>query len=99
LLFWDKDGIILIDYLPKGQTINAQHYSSLLVQLKERFKEIHHGNVTNVVLSLHDNDPTPWALATQRKLDYLGLQCLDHTPYSPNLAPSHCHLFLGMKNN
>jgi hypothetical protein len=27
----DQDGIILIDYLPKGQTINAECYSSLLV--------------------------------------------------------------------
>jgi len=29
-VFWDQDGI-LIDYLPKGQTINAEYYSSLLV--------------------------------------------------------------------
>jgi hypothetical protein len=26
----DQDGILLIDYLPKGQTINAEYYSSLL---------------------------------------------------------------------
>jgi hypothetical protein len=96
---WDKDGIIRIDYLPKGQNINAQYYSSLLVQLKGCLKEIHHGTVINVVLSLHDNAPTPWALATQKKMDYLGFQCLDHTPYSPNLATSHYHLFLGLKNN
>jgi len=30
-IFWDQDGILLIDYLPKGQTINAEDYSSLLV--------------------------------------------------------------------
>jgi len=29
--FWDQDGSLLIDYLPKGQTINAEYYSSLLV--------------------------------------------------------------------
>jgi hypothetical protein len=28
------DGILLIGYLPKSQTINAEYYSSLLVQLK-----------------------------------------------------------------
>jgi len=38
-VFWDKDGILLIDYLPKGQTINAEYYSSLLVQLKDILKE------------------------------------------------------------
>jgi hypothetical protein len=30
-IFWDQDGILLIDYLPKGQTINAEYYSFLLV--------------------------------------------------------------------
>jgi len=29
--FWDQDGILLIDYLPKGQTITTRYYSSLLV--------------------------------------------------------------------
>jgi len=30
-IFWVQDGILLIDYLPKGRTINAECYSSLLV--------------------------------------------------------------------
>ena len=38
-IFWDQDGILLTDYIPKGQTINAQYYSSLLVQLKDIWKE------------------------------------------------------------
>jgi len=28
---------------------------------------------------------------------YLGLQCLDHPPYSPDLALSDYHLFPGLK--
>jgi len=35
LIFWDQDSILLIDYFPKGQTINAEHYLPLLVQLKD----------------------------------------------------------------
>jgi len=31
LIFWDQDVILLINYLPKDQTINAEYYSSLLV--------------------------------------------------------------------
>ena len=38
-IFWDLDGILLIDYLPKGQTINAEYYSALLVQSKDILKE------------------------------------------------------------
>ena len=41
--FWDQDVILLIDYLPKGQTINAEYYSSLLVQLKDILKEKRRG--------------------------------------------------------
>jgi len=33
-MFLDQDGILLIDYLSKGQTNNTEYYSSLLVQLK-----------------------------------------------------------------
>ena len=31
------------------------------------------------------------------QLAYLGFQCLDHPPYSPDLAPSDYHLFPGLK--
>jgi hypothetical protein len=36
-------------------------------------------------------------LATQKKLAYLGFQCLDHPTYSLELAPSDYHLFPGLK--
>jgi len=48
-------------------------------------------------LFLHDNAPSHRALATHKKLPYLGFQCLDHPPYSPDLAPSDYHLFPGLK--
>jgi len=46
---------------------------------------------------LHDNAPAHRALATQKKLAYLVFQCLDHPPYSPDLAPLDYHLFPGLK--
>ena len=51
-IFWDQDGILLIDYLPKGPTINTDYYSSLLVQLKDILKEKRCGKVTKRVLFL-----------------------------------------------
>jgi len=67
------------------------------VQLKDILKEKRRGKVTNGVLFEHDNTPPHWALATQKKLAYLGFQCLDHPPYSPNLAPSDYHVFPGLE--
>jgi len=46
---------------------------------------------------LHDNAPAHRALATRKKLAYLVFHCLDHPPYSPDLAPSVYHLFIGLK--
>jgi len=76
----DQDGILVIDYLPKGQNINVENYSSLLVQLKDILKEKRHGKFTKAVLILHDKALAHRTLATQKKLAYLGFQCLDHPP-------------------
>jgi len=95
--FWDQDDIHLIDFLPEGQTINPEYYSSLLVQLKDIFKIMRRGKVTKGVLFLHDSATAHRVLATQKKPAYLDFQCLDHPPYSPDLAPSTYHLFPGLK--
>jgi histone-lysine N-methyltransferase SETMAR len=86
----DQNGILLIDYLPKGQTINAEYYTSLLVQLKDILMEKLRARQG------HDSDPAHRALATQKKLAYLGLQCLVHPRNSPELAPTEYHLFPGL---
>jgi hypothetical protein len=67
-IFWYQDGVLLIDYPPKGKTINAEYYSSLLLHLKEIWKEKPSGNFIKAFLFLHDNAPAHRALATQKKL-------------------------------
>ena len=97
LTFCGQDGILLIDYLPKDQTINAKYYSYLLVQLKDNLKEKCHGNITKGIFSLQDNALAHRTVSNQKKLAYLGFQCLDHPPYSLDMAPSEYYLFPGMK--
>jgi histone-lysine N-methyltransferase SETMAR len=48
-------------------------------------------------LFFHFSSPAHPALATHKKLAYLGFQFLDHPPYSPDLAPMDYHLFSGPK--
>jgi hypothetical protein len=57
-IFWDQEGILLNDYFPKGQTINAEYYSYLLVKLEDILKGKRLGKFNKVVLFLHDNAPT-----------------------------------------
>ena len=65
---WDQDGILLIDYFPKDQTINAEYHSTLLMQLKKIKREKRRGKFTKGVLFLHVNAPAHQALAAQMKL-------------------------------
>jgi len=95
-IFLDQDGILHINHFPKGQTTNTEYYSSLLVQMKDVLKKKRSGKVTKRVLFLYDNVPAHWAIATQKKLAYLGFQCLVHPPYSLDLAPSDYHPFPGL---
>ena len=46
---------------------------------------------------MHDNALAYRALATQKKLAYLGFQCLDHPTRSLDLALLDYHLFPGLK--
>jgi len=61
-IFWNEDGFLLIDYIPTGQTINAEYYLSVLVQLKDILKEKCRGKFTKGLLFLHDNAPEETAL-------------------------------------
>ena len=49
------------------------------------------------MLFLNDNALALRALATQKKLAYLGFLCFVHPPYSLDLVPLDYHLFPGMK--
>jgi len=97
-IFWDQDGILIIDFLPKGQTINAEYYSSLLVQmkgiLKEKFtpREGHQGG-----LFLARQCPGSPGTCNPEETGLPGLSVSYHLPYSPDLAPSDYHLFPGLK--
>ena len=82
----------------KGPNFNAEYYSSLLVQLKDILKEKRAGtSSTKGVFFLHDNAPAHRVHATQKKMAYLGFQCLDHPPYFPDRSPSVYQLFPWLK--
>ena len=65
--------------------------------MKDILKEKRRRKVTKAVLFFHNNVPAHRDLATQKKLAHLGFQCLDHPPYSLNLAPSDYLIFPGLK--
>jgi hypothetical protein len=44
-VFWDKDGILLVEYLEKGATITAENYAALLDKVKQQLVSNSRGKV------------------------------------------------------
>jgi histone-lysine N-methyltransferase SETMAR len=56
------------------------------------------GQLARGVLLHHDNARSHTTQATQERIQELQRELLEHTPYSPDLAPSDFHLFGPLKN-
>jgi hypothetical protein len=54
-IFWDKDDVLLTDYLPSGITINGSYYASIIERLHSAILEKRCGKFSHGVLLLHDN--------------------------------------------
>lgn len=97
-VFWDCDGIILIDYLESGRTINSEYYSNLLRNdLRNALKNKRRGKLSSIPLIQQDNARPHTAARTVDTIRQMGWILLPHPPYSPDLAPSDFHLFSALK--
>ena len=98
-VFWDAKGILLLDILEPGHTVNANRYCQTLDKLKEAVRRKRPGRLTSGVLLQHDNATPHTANATQDWIRRFGWEVLPHPPHSPDLAPSDYHLFGPMKRH
>ncbi|KFD56277.1 hypothetical protein M513_02732 [Trichuris suis] len=98
-IFWDTEGILLIDYMEDGGTITGKYYANLLLQLREEIKEKRRGKLSRKVLLLHDNAPAHRAKVALAAIQQCGFGQIDHPPYSPDLAPSDYFLFGNLKQH
>lgn len=96
-IFWDCEGILMIDYLPKKTTITGEYYATLIKKLRECIKEKRRGKLTAGILLLQDNAPVHRAQVAMDALHDSGFTEIDHPAYSPDLAPSDFYLFPKLK--
>ena len=54
-VYTDCKGVIMVDYLAKGETINSAYYCTLLRRLREEIKSKRHGMLSKKVLLHQDN--------------------------------------------
>ena len=98
-VFWDAHGVLFMDYLEKGKTINSEHYIGQLMRLKNEIGEKRLEMKKKKVLFHQDNAPCHKSLATVAKSNELSFELLPHPPYSLDLAPSDYYLFADLKKN
>jgi histone-lysine N-methyltransferase SETMAR len=96
-IFCDSQGIIMIDYLEQGRTINGTLYADELRRLCQEIASKRGANWLNAF----------WSCTTMRQLTYSKLRWLlqltaalnsyPSPPYYPDLAPSDFYLFPKLK--
>jgi [histone H3]-lysine36 N-dimethyltransferase SETMAR len=96
-VFWDKKGVLFIDFLERGKTINANAYCDTLIKLRRAIQNKRRGLLSTGIVLLHDNARPHTADRTVQLLQKFHWEIFDHAPYSPNLAPSDYHLFMHLK--
>ena len=96
-VFWDREGIILIDFMDPGTSINSDTYIATLRKLKEAIRRKRPKKDMNTIQLHHDNARPHTSFATTQAIAQMGWSTLPHPPYSPDLAPSDFHMFGVMK--
>ena len=70
-VFWARKGVILLDFLEPGQTINSDHYIVTLTKLKARISRVRPEKRTTFLLQ-HDNTRPHTSLKTVEHIVKLG---------------------------
>jgi len=91
-VFWDRKGVIFLDFLGLRQTTNSNRYTATLTKLKAETSRVRPEKKTTFLLQ-HNNARPHTSLKTVEHIVKLGWTVVPHPPYSPDLAPSDFHLF------
>ncbi|GBM90647.1 Histone-lysine N-methyltransferase SETMAR [Araneus ventricosus] len=96
-VFWDAQGILLIEVMTRGTTINSVVYCRKLKKLKRAIQNKRRGLLSSGVVLLHDNARPHTPVRTGQVLRKFKWDVFQHSPYNPDMAPSDFHLFTAMK--
>jgi transposase len=96
-IFGDKRGVILVDFLERGQAINSARYVETGKKLTTLIARQRSENKGNILLQ-HDNTRLHTSILTRETTAEFGWTVLPRPSYSPDLAPSYFNLFCSMKD-
>jgi histone-lysine N-methyltransferase SETMAR len=96
-VFWDRQGMLLIDFLERGVTNNSDRYCKTLRKLRRAVQNKRRGKLSSKILFYHHNARPHTANRTAELTVSFKWEIFSHPPYSPDLPPSGFHLFPKMK--
>ena len=79
-VFWDRKGILLVDFLSQGSTINAGDYCNTLQKLHRAIQNKQHGMLSWGVVMIHDNARPHTAATMQNLITTFGWEQFNHPP-------------------
>jgi hypothetical protein len=89
-VFWDRKGVLIVEFMQHGATIMSQVYCETLTKLLRAIQNKRHGMPSGVVL-LHDNAHLHTAARTQALLEHFKWEFFDQPHYSHDIrVPTTC---------
>ncbi|GFO20621.1 transposase [Plakobranchus ocellatus] len=102
-VFWDSRGMILLNILPKGESLNADPYCETLDRLRHTVRPKRPELLRSGIFLQHDNEPPPPHTHTSKRtmewLERYRWDIIPHPAHSPDLASSGFHLFGPLKSH
>jgi hypothetical protein len=88
IVFFDCRGIMHHNFVPEGLTVNSAFYMEVLKHLRHRVRRVWPNLRRDNGWILHqDNAPSHTALSVHEFLERNSVTVMDHSLYSPDLAP------------
>ena len=97
--FFDREGIIFDQPVPRGQTVNGEFYLSVLRKVRRAVRDKRPQLHEDGPILLHDNAAPHRCKMVQEALCSWGWEILLHPPYSPDLSPCDFFLFPRIKEH
>ena len=94
LAYFDSKGVIYTDYVPRGETVNAQFIIKSLRRFLKIYKDKRSARAGQDWFLHWDNAPVHSAAVVQQFLADLSIKTIAHPPFSPDLAPADFSYFL-----
>ena len=98
-VFWDAQGVIMLDFLAKKSTIIGAYYANLLDQLRTANREKCRGKLSKGILLQQNNARVHTCKIAMGAVERNGYELIPHPAHFPDLAPSDYFLFQNLKKD